>query len=81
MEKAIRESVQYAFANPDAAENYIRDYAQEMSISVIRQHIDLYVNNFTENLGAEGEKAVNMLFRMSRECGLLPQSTAPLFAC
>ncbi len=81
VEKAICDSVKYAFANPNAADEYIRTYAQEMAHSIIRQHIDLYVNSFTENLGTEGEKAVNLLFRMGRECGLLPQSTAPLFAC
>ncbi|MGE0083555.1 MAG: 1,4-dihydroxy-6-naphthoate synthase [Desulfococcaceae bacterium] len=81
VEKAIRDSVNYAFANPEAADEYIRSYAQEMDPLVIRQHIDLYVNNFTEHFGTEGEEAVNTLFRMGRECGLLPEGTAPLFAC
>ncbi len=81
MENAIRESVNHAFANPDAADRYIRTHAQEMAPLVIRQHIDLYVNSFTEDLGTEGEEAIKVLFRMGRECGLLPESTAPLFAC
>ncbi|MEZ4526023.1 MAG: 1,4-dihydroxy-6-naphthoate synthase [Desulfobacterales bacterium] len=81
MEKAIRDSVKYAFANQDAADAYIREHAQEMEPLVIRQHIDLYVNRFTENLGTEGEEAIKVLFSMGRECGLLPESAAPLFAC
>ncbi|MEE4356114.1 MAG: 1,4-dihydroxy-6-naphthoate synthase [Desulfococcaceae bacterium] len=80
-EKVIRDSVAYAFANPKAADTYIREHALEMDPAVIRQHIDLYVNSFTQNLGEEGERAVRSLFEMGRKYRILPESSAALFAC
>ncbi len=80
VETAIRESVIYAAAHPEAAAGYIRTHAQEMAPDVIRQHIDLYVNAFTRDLGDEGEAAVRGLFRRAAAAGLIPESDAPLFA-
>ncbi|MBW2739784.1 MAG: hypothetical protein JRE64_13260, partial [Deltaproteobacteria bacterium] len=75
----IRSSVEYSFNHRNEADNYIKKYAQEMSPEVIRQHIDFYVNDFTLNLGKEGEEAVNTLFRMARDSKMLPESSTPLF--
>jgi 1,4-dihydroxy-6-naphthoate synthase len=61
LERAIRASVEYAFAHPDASADYIRANAQEMSPEVCRSHIDLYVNDFTIDLGDEGLAAVEAL--------------------
>ncbi len=80
MDDAIRKSVLYASENPDLADKYIMKYAQEMSRSVVRQHIDLYVNDFTLDMGEEGANAVNRLFGLSREKGIIPCSSLPLFA-
>ncbi len=71
--------MEYSFNHRNEADNYIKKYAQEMSSTVIRQHIDLYVNDFTLNLGREGEEAVNTLFRMARDSKMLPESKSPLF--
>ncbi len=81
VEKAIRDSVAHAFACPDDSSAYIREHAQEMDADVIRQHIGLYVNDFTRNLGIQGEQAVHRLFDMAENYGILPKSDAPLFAC
>jgi len=40
---------------------YIKEHSQELSDHVINQHIDLYVNNFSIDIGREGEKAVSAL--------------------
>ncbi len=80
VEKAIYDSILYAFANRDETYDYIKEYSQEMSLSVIRQHIDLYVNDFTVNAGDEGERAINMLFNMARKYNLLPETDLPVFA-
>ncbi|GBC62818.1 1,4-dihydroxy-6-naphthoate synthase [Desulfonema ishimotonii] len=80
-ERAIRDSVACAFADRNAPAPYIRKYAQEMEDAVVQQHIDLYVNDFTLNLGPEGEKAVETLFRLAGTYGLIPRADAPLFAC
>lgn len=80
MDAAIRKSVSYAMKNPDMADKYIMEHAQEMSRSVVKQHIGLYVNSFTLDMGEEGVDAVNRLFGLSREKGIIPCSTFPLFA-
>jgi len=80
-ERAIRDSLEYAGSHPGAADAYIERHAQEMAPDVIKQHIDLYVNDFSLNLGREGEAAIERLFQMGRDRGILPAGRAPLFAC
>lgn len=60
-EAAIRRSVEYAFAHPEASRAYIRANAQELSDDVCDAHIGLYVNEFTIDLGDEGLAAVEGL--------------------
>lgn len=69
---ALRESIDYAFANPAASRDYIRAHAQEMSAAVCAAHIGLYVNDFSRELGAEGRKAVDLLLARGEAAGLLP---------
>jgi 1,4-dihydroxy-6-naphthoate synthase len=78
-ESLIRKSLEYARSNPDASSAYIQEHAREMDAAVIREHIALYVNEFSLNLGEEGEKAVRLLFKMARERGLLKGAELPLF--
>ncbi|MDF2192219.1 1,4-dihydroxy-6-naphthoate synthase [Paraflavitalea sp. CAU 1676] len=54
----IRASVEFAFANYPLITEYVKLHSQEMSESVMRQHIDLYVNNYSIDLGEEGRSAV-----------------------
>jgi len=61
VERALRESVEYAFAHPDASRDYVRAHAQEMSDDVCRQHIALYVNEFSVDLGVDGLAAIDAL--------------------
>lgn len=60
-EAAIRESVQYAFDHPDASAEYVRQHAQEMSAEVCQQHIRLYVNEHSLDVGEEGMRAIARL--------------------
>jgi len=80
IECCIRESVAYAFEHRKASEEYISEHAQEMTGAVIQNHIDLYVNHFTVDLGEEGVKAVETLFSMARESGVIANSNMPVFA-
>jgi len=80
LEVAIRSSVDYAFKNRAETDEYVRKFAQEMAPSVIRRHINLYVNDFTLDVGKEGEAAINALFGMARERGILPESNLPVLA-
>jgi 1,4-dihydroxy-6-naphthoate synthase len=60
-ERAIRESVQYAFDHPEASRAYVQANAQEMSPSVQAQHIALYVNAFSLDIGDDGLRAIERL--------------------
>ena len=60
-ELAIRASVQHAFDHPEASREYVRANAQEMSAEVCAQHIALYVNDFSRDIGAEGLRAIQRL--------------------
>ncbi len=76
--RVLKRSVEYAFANPDSAKDFIRCNAQEMSQEVMYKHINLYVNEFTRNLGDKGKNAIICLFEKAVEKGLLsefPQKT------
>ncbi|AOM84191.1 1,4-dihydroxy-6-naphthoate synthase [Salisediminibacterium beveridgei] len=68
----IRASVKYAFDNPDASAAYVMAHAQEMSEDVQKQHIDLYVNEFSLDLGDIGFKAVDSLLGRAAKEGLVP---------
>lgn len=61
VDQLIRKSIEYAFSNYPQLNDYIRLHAQEMSEEVMRKHIDLYVNDYSVNLRAEGKKAIEKL--------------------
>jgi len=61
VERAIRASVQFAFDHPDASREYVRAHAQEMSDAVCAQHIALYVNEHSLDIGDDGLAAINRL--------------------
>jgi 1,4-dihydroxy-6-naphthoate synthase len=77
--RIVRRSVEYAFAHRAASLPFVREHAQEMSEDVMYRHIDLYVNNYSIDLGAEGKRAVAMLFERARAIGMIPTVSADLF--
>ena len=77
--RVMRRSVEYAFAHPDASLPYVRVHAQEMSDDVMYRHIDLYVNQYSLDLGAEGRWAIDVLFDRARISGIIPAVTSDLF--
>jgi 1,4-dihydroxy-6-naphthoate synthase len=79
MNRVMRRSVEYAFANPDASRAFVRAHAQEMSEDVMRQHIELYVNEYSVELGAEGRRAVQLLFDRAVEAGVISRTAHQLF--
>jgi 1,4-dihydroxy-6-naphthoate synthase len=78
-EAAIRSSLAAAREHPERAEDYIRQHAQELDGAVCREHIELYVNDFSEDYGAEGEAAVRRLLDEVREQGLASPAPDGLF--
>lgn len=77
--RVIRRSVEYAWANPAASESFIAQHAQEMDPAVRRQHIDLYVNNYSANLGPHGRAAVEHLFKVAAEKSIIPPQKQAIF--
>jgi 5,8-dihydroxy-2-naphthoate synthase len=79
IDRALRASVAHANAHPGAAAGYIRAHSQEMSDEVCAAHIGLYVNDYSLDLGAEGEAAVTDLLDRAAAIGLVPRSGKDLF--
>jgi 1,4-dihydroxy-6-naphthoate synthase len=72
--RVVRASVEHAWAHPSASAAYVAEHADEMSPKVQRQHIDLYVNEFTRDLGDEGYAAASALLDRAFAAGLTPSS-------
>lgn len=80
LNSALRASVEYAFANPQQPQDYIKQHAQELDDEVIRNHIELYVNDFSVDLGEEGIQAIETLFARAEQRGIIPPCELPLFS-
>jgi 1,4-dihydroxy-6-naphthoate synthase len=76
---AIRKSVETAFAHPEGTMEYVAAHAQEMQEEVMKQHIALYVNEFSISLGEKGRSAINRLMEEGEKAGLIPPICLPLF--
>ena len=74
--RVVRASVEHAWAHPSASAAYVAEHADEMSADVQRRHIDLYVNEFTRDLGEDGYAAAAALLDRAFAAGLTPSSPA-----
>ena len=79
IDHAINKSILYADSHPEESLSYIRQYAQEMDQQVMQNHIGLYVNDYSINLGQEGRAAIDAFLERGRASGILPQSNQLLF--
>ena len=79
VERIIKRSIEFAFAHPESSKEFVAQHSQEMSAAVCKQHIDLYVNTFSLELGSEGEKAVNTLYKIAQENKIIPALKKPVF--
>ncbi|UCG13802.1 MAG: 1,4-dihydroxy-6-naphthoate synthase [Deltaproteobacteria bacterium] len=79
VENAIRCSLTFARQRVADVWPYIKMHAQEMDDAVIRKHIDLYVNDYSMDLGEEGSHAVSRLLNLAYKRGLTPKPAADLF--
>ena len=77
--RLIRKSVEYAFENPKSGLEFIKSHAQEMSEEVMYKHIDLYVNDYSIDLGSEGRKAIDVMFKMAEEKGIISPIKKDIF--
>ena len=78
MDQALRSSVEFAFDNPEASNEYVAQHAQEMDASVVAKHIQLYVNDYTVALD---EHAVHALldWQQKQNLNAVPASSLPVF--
>ena len=65
--EAVRESLRWAYANDAEAFALCREHSQDLNLEVVRAHIELYVNSFTEDVGPEGQAAVEFFMSRQRE--------------
>jgi 1,4-dihydroxy-6-naphthoate synthase len=63
--RILKKSVEFAFANPESSNEYVKQHAQEMDEEVRKKHIALYVNEFSVDLGKVGREAIETFFRKS----------------
>jgi 1,4-dihydroxy-6-naphthoate synthase len=80
VETGIRESLHYANSHSDEVLDYCRLHSQEMEDEVMKSHIDLYVNDFSLDLGEDGLRAVRRLLAEAEALGVFPHSDKPLLA-
>ncbi|AIM35394.1 1,4-dihydroxy-6-naphthoate synthase [Sphingobacterium sp. ML3W] len=79
LNRILRASVEYAFANPTSGLEFIKSHAQEMSTEVMYKHIELYVNKYSVELGKEGRSAIEMMFNKAQDMGFIPKTDKNLF--
>lgn len=79
IDRIIRKSVEYAFAHPADSKPFIKEHAQEMDEAVMQKHIDLYVNQYSIDLGELGKKAVDLLMNKAKEFGVIKDVNKELF--
>ncbi|HTW85222.1 MAG TPA: 1,4-dihydroxy-6-naphthoate synthase [Candidatus Sulfotelmatobacter sp.] len=79
IDDAIRRSLRFAREREDAIIDYVREHAFEMDDEVMRAHIGLYVNEYSDDVGAVGIAAVEDLFGRAAAAGLIPAATKPEF--
>lgn len=68
--QVIRDSIEFSLADPDNALPSMRQYAQEMDDEVLMEHVNLYVNEWTLDLGETGRRALQTLSEMARRVGI-----------
>ncbi len=71
IDRVLRSSIEFAFANRKSSYDFVRAHSQEMSEEVMYKHIDLYVNQYSVDLGTEGIKAIHTLFDKAVEQGII----------
>jgi len=65
IDRLIRKTIEFAFSNYPLITDYVKQHSQEMSEDVMRQHIELYVNNFSIDLGNDGKQAIETLYKIA----------------
>ncbi len=79
IDSLIKQSVEFAFENPESCMPFVREHAQEMSEDVMKKHIALYVNEFSVNLGSVGKHAIHLMFEKATQNNLIANVNESIF--
>jgi 1,4-dihydroxy-6-naphthoate synthase len=77
--RILRRSIEFAFRNSSASFDFVASNAREMDASVINNHIKLFVNDFSLNLGYEGRRALTELYRIAHDKQIIPEVPDTIF--
>lgn len=78
VQDVVRDSLEFALADPEGALPTMRTHAQEFDDRVLMKHVELYVNQWTRDLGQTGGKALQKLSSMAQSIGLLKADQRPI---
>lgn len=79
IDRILHDSIEFAMNNRYKPLNYVKQHSQELSEEVITQHIDLYVNNYSLDIGEDGERAIGVLIQKAEDAGIIPRIKVPVF--
>lgn len=79
IDKLVRKSLEYAYENPASSLDFMKQYAQEMNEDIMKKHVDLYVNNFSTDLGEKGKAAIETLYKEAEIIERFPAIRKDLF--
>ncbi|MEZ4955568.1 MAG: 1,4-dihydroxy-6-naphthoate synthase [Saprospiraceae bacterium] len=79
LNRIMEKSVRFALTSPTSSKSFVEKFAQEMDTHVMYEHIKLYVNDFTVNLGKSGKLAVHRLFEMANKLQVIPSYEENIF--
>lgn len=79
VQRLIRKSLEFAFEQPSESLSFVREHAQEMDSKVMKQHIDLYVNDYSLALGNKGREAIECMYRFMQSQGSISSTNKKLF--
>jgi 1,4-dihydroxy-6-naphthoate synthase len=77
--RILKRSIDYASRNPLASSEFVASNAREMESDVMKKHIDLYVNEYTAELGIKGRQAIDKLFHVAGRSGVVPDLPPRIF--
>jgi 1,4-dihydroxy-6-naphthoate synthase len=74
VDSLVKKSIEYSLSHRQESKGYIKEHSQELEDKVIEQHINLYVNDYSLDIGKEGLAAVKELFRRAEMMGIMKES-------
>jgi 1,4-dihydroxy-6-naphthoate synthase len=77
--RILRRSLNYAYHDSSASYDFVVSNAREMESKIMNNHIKLFVNEFTDDLGYEGRNAIEALFSVAREANVIPELPQRIF--